>query len=201
MTQEIKAVEQLLPVKPFVYFAEFESAIIQMNGMYELPRENSPTLMHLRHEAFMRVLGKEMAEGEDIANKWGAYSQCIAEGVPFTKEDGTTLNEEEMRVDLLTDMADWLGDMTVYIFSEALKLGLDMNRALSAIMASNETKLGECGEVLKDADGKFLKGPNYIKPEPTIKFGIENSRKRADDWARQEAIARGQNQEGDSHVS
>jgi hypothetical protein len=37
------------------------------------------------------------------------------------------------------------------------------------IMDSNESKLGADGRPIYDANGKFLKGPNYWRPEPRIK--------------------------------
>jgi len=36
-------------------------------------------------------------------------------------------------------------------------------------MDSNESKLGADGRPIYDANGKFLKGPNYWRPEPRIK--------------------------------
>ena len=41
--------------------------------------------------------------------------------------------------------------------------------ALDIIMDSNESKLGADGNPIYDANGKFLKGPNYWKPEPKIR--------------------------------
>jgi len=40
---------------------------------------------------------------------------------------------------------------------------------LDIIMDSNESKLGADGKPIYDANGKFLKGPNYWRPEPRIK--------------------------------
>jgi predicted HAD superfamily Cof-like phosphohydrolase len=40
---------------------------------------------------------------------------------------------------------------------------------LDVIMDSNESKLGADGKPIYDANGKFLKGPNYWRPEPRIK--------------------------------
>jgi hypothetical protein len=40
---------------------------------------------------------------------------------------------------------------------------------LQIIMDSNASKLGADGKPIYDANGKFLKGPNYWKPEPKIR--------------------------------
>jgi len=44
---------------------------------------------------------------------------------------------------------------------------------LDVIMDSNESKLGADGKPIYDANGKFLKGPGYWKPEPKIKALLE----------------------------
>lgn len=69
---------------------------------------------------------------------------------------------------ILTAIADLLGDITVYCRSEALKYGIPLEEVLDIIMDSNESKLGSDGLPIKNSDGKFLKGPNYWKPEPKI---------------------------------
>jgi hypothetical protein len=70
-------------------------------------------------------------------------------------------------VDVAVAIADLLGDIVVYCRSEALKYGLPLEAVLDVIMDSNESKLGADGRY--DANGKFLKGPNYWRPEPRIK--------------------------------
>ena len=70
-------------------------------------------------------------------------------------------------------IADLLGDVIVYCRSEALKYGLPLEGVLDVIMDSNESKLGADGNPIYDANGKFLKGPNYWKPEPRIKALLE----------------------------
>ena len=70
-------------------------------------------------------------------------------------------------------IADLLGDVIVYCRSEALKYGLPLEEVLDIIMDSNESKLGADGKPIYDANGKFLKGPNYWKPEAKIKSMLE----------------------------
>ena len=75
--------------------------------------------------------------------------------------------------DIAVAIADVLGDITVYCRSEALKYGLPLEAILDIIMDSNESKLGADGNPIYDANGKFLKGPHYWKPEPKIKALLE----------------------------
>jgi hypothetical protein len=69
---------------------------------------------------------------------------------------------------VLTALADWFGDLQVYNRSESLKFGIPLESVLACIMGSNFTKLGEDGMPIKDENGKFLKGPNFVPPERAI---------------------------------
>jgi predicted HAD superfamily Cof-like phosphohydrolase len=76
-------------------------------------------------------------------------------------------------VEILADLADWLGDIMVYCASEMRKYGLRSNDILGIIMASNFSKLGLDGKPIYDERGKVLKGPGYWKPEPMIRRLLE----------------------------
>ena len=76
-------------------------------------------------------------------------------------------------IDIAVAIADVLGDIIVYCRSEALKYGIPLEAVLDIIMDSNESKLGADGNPIYDANGKFLKGPNYWKPEPRIRALLE----------------------------
>jgi predicted HAD superfamily Cof-like phosphohydrolase len=75
--------------------------------------------------------------------------------------------------DIAVAIADLLGDIMVYCRSEALKYGLPLEDVLDIIMDSNASKLGTDGKPIYDANGKFLKGPHYWKPEEKIKSLLE----------------------------
>jgi predicted HAD superfamily Cof-like phosphohydrolase len=81
--------------------------------------------------------------------------------------------------DIAVAIADVLGDIMVYCRSEALKYGLPLEEVLDVIMDSNESKLGADGRPIYDANGKFLKGPDYWKPEPKIKALLDACGARA----------------------
>ena len=129
----------------------FAERIALMNAMYRLPAHDKPTLPDNTAERLMKfkaTLMDEVHEIDDIA-------AMAAKGAD--------------PADMLTAMADLLGDVIVYCRSEALKYGLPLEDVLDVIMDSNESKLGADGNPIYDANGKFLKGPNYWKPEPRIK--------------------------------
>ena len=134
----------------------FSERIALMNTMYRLPAHARPTLPDNTAERLMKfkaTLMDEVHEIDDIA-------ALVASGAD--------------QAEVLTAIADLLGDVIVYCRSEALKYGLPLEDVLDVIMDSNESKLGADGNPIYDANGKFLKGPNYWKPEPRIKALLQS---------------------------
>lgn len=128
---------------------KFVQSIEAMNRMYKLPVHNTPTIptdADIKLDRFMDVMMEEVCEGDEIIDALGAPP-----------------------VETLTSIADWLGDMVVYCFSEAAKYGIPLESVLEIIMRSNMSKLGEDGKPIYDERGKVLKGPNFFKPEPEIR--------------------------------
>lgn len=131
---------------------KFTARITEMNTMYKLPVNHLPTLpidVADRLVKFKRTLAEEVDEIDDLV--------FIADLASAPQEA------------VLTGIADLLGDVVVYCFSEALKYGIPLEEVLQVIMDSNESKLGADGKPIYNSDGKFLKGPNYWKPEPKIR--------------------------------
>lgn len=131
---------------------EFKDRIRKMNQMYDLPVNDTPQFYGNpfdKIDAFQSILSEEIKEADDI----------IA-------------NMQDLRIegiDNLVNIADWLADITIYCRSEAMKYGIPLEEVINIVMDSNESKLGEDGDILKDERGKVLKGVNYWKPEPKIK--------------------------------
>lgn len=133
----------------------FEQRIAAMNAMYKLPANDSPTLpadVADRLTKFKATLLDEVHEIDEI--------------VELSKNGGAA-------IDIAVAMADLLGDIMVYCRSEALKYGLPLEAVLDIIMDSNESKLDRDGKPIYDTNGKFLKGPDYWKPESKIKALLE----------------------------
>jgi len=133
----------------------FAQRIAAMNAMYRLPAHNAPTLPENvpdRLTKFKATLLDEVHEIDEI--------------VALSKNGASAL-------DVAVAVADLLGDIVVYCRSEALKYGLPLEEVLDIIMDSNESKLDANGQPIYDANGKFLKGPNYWKPEPRIRELLE----------------------------
>jgi len=150
--------------QPTLGFNSFSNLIKEMNTTYNLPCHDKlmpdPALPD-RIQSFKSILQKEIEELDDIfINKDIEYqfSSQLEKGI---------LSEEVL--DSYVALADLLGDVVVYCFSEAARHGIEMGPVLYEIMKSNFTKLGEDGLPIKDENDKFLKGPNYVPPEKGIK--------------------------------
>ena len=133
----------------------FAERIASMNAMYKLPANARPTLPANAAERLTKFKATLMDEVHEIDEIVAAAGQGAHPA------------------ELLTAIADLLGDVIVYCRSEALKYGLPLEEVLQVIMDSNESKLGADGKPIYDANGKFLKGPNYWKPEPRIRALLE----------------------------
>lgn len=185
--------------------------IRRMNQMYSLPINTTPSLDALgespvkRMAGFLKTLRDEMDEGlellallmvremrdedqqvtpdvvgqivQSVGIRDAARAQkTVAQILAMLGEDRDSYSEE-----VLIGIADWLGDMKVYIDSESLKYGIMLSPVLACIMGSNFTKLNEQGEVVKDANGKVQKGPNFTPPEEAIRAVLFGSQSLLDE--------------------
>ena len=83
-------------------------------------------------------------------------------------------NSDVKKVEIITALSDWLGDIIVYAASEARRSGIPLPQVLEVIMSSNFSKLGADGNPIYDDRGKVMKGPGYWKPEPKISEIIQD---------------------------
>lgn len=146
-----------IPVSSEELLGQFYQSIRLMNETYELPVKDVPEFyrnMHKRLTNFRTILQREMEELDTLIKK---VPQDLGKVSP------------DKALDLVTDLADFLGDLIVYEFSEAAKYGINLPEVLKLIQISNCTKLDADDKPIKDATGKFLKGPNFKPPEPDIK--------------------------------
>ena len=135
----------------------FAQRIAAMNAMYKLPARENPALP------------------EDVVGRLTKFKATLMDEVHEIDEIVAAAQKGTPSSDILVAMADLLGDVIVYCRSEALKYGLPLEDVLDIIMDSNESKLGADGKPIYDANGKFLKGPNYWRPEPKIKVLLEKA--------------------------
>ena len=142
----------------------FDQRIAAMNAMYKLPAHEAPTLP------------------AEVAGRLTKFKATLLDEVHEIDEIVQMAHDGADPADIAVAIADLLGDIMVYCRSEALKYGLPLEQVLDTIMDSNESKLDENGQPIYDANGKFLKGPNYWKPEPKIRALLEQRGIRKGNW-------------------
>lgn len=132
--------------------SEFSKDIEKFNGIYKLPVNTVPTLN----------------VGVPAAERMAAFKNILMEEVHEMDEVIAAQNAGKDPIEVLTMLADLLGDIQVYCASEMAKFGLPLDRVLAIIMQSNFSKLGADGSPIYDERGKVMKGPDYWKPEPKL---------------------------------
>lgn len=146
----------------------FESMILFFNGMYKLSIASYPSF------AEQAASTPNIHPHNAIADRLRNFKNIILEEIEEVDDIIANLGAPGVdELDVLVDMADWLGDIQVYCASEMVRFGIPVDDTLRIIMDSNFSKLGENGEPLYDTRGKVQKGPGYWKPEPKIKEMLE----------------------------
>ena len=143
--------------------SNFAKDIEKFNGIYKLPVNKTPTTeigvpLVDRLKAFKDILMEEVHEIDEIIE---------------AQQGGKT------ELEVLTMLADLLGDVQVYCASEMAKFGLPLDEVLAIIMQSNFSKLGADGKPIYDERGKVMKGPGYWKPEPKIQALLASLKERS----------------------
>lgn len=146
--------------------SNFKQQVEQFNAMYKLPAYGVPIISMM-----------EFLTPDDFVTRLRQFKLIMLEELDEVEDLIMAVEKGATEVEILTELADWLGDLQVYCASEMLKFGLDNDAILHIIMSSNMSKLDENGNPIYDARGKVMKGPGYWRPEPAIKSYIEIARK------------------------
>lgn len=135
----------------------FSIDIEKFNGIYKLPVSAVPTL----------------DVGVPVIERLIAFKSILAEELSEVDEIIEAVEKKTPSIEVLTMLADLLGDLQVYCASEMAKFGLPLDEVLAIIMQSNFSKLGADGKPIYDERGKVQKGPDYWKPEPKIQACLQ----------------------------
>lgn len=80
-----------------------------------------------------------------------------------------TLDNEERLEAIFADeendilsFAEEMADRAIVLFGQAWEHGIDLERVIAEKMRANMSKLGPDGKPVLRADGKVMKGPNYV---------------------------------------
>ena len=151
----------------------FELAILGMNAMYNLPIAQYPSFQK-EIEWQAKKFPEFQGVGMDLIVKrlkdlFDSPESILADELTEHKSIIQAIDDEKEPIDILVELADILGDIQVYCASEMARFGIPNSEVLEIIMKSNESKLGADGKPIYNEQGKFMKGPNYWKPEPKIR--------------------------------
>jgi hypothetical protein len=145
--------------------SKFNEQIKAFNTMYGMPAPQVPVISRVT-----------FPDRLDLVERLAKFKLILLEELDEVHELQVSINRGASEIEILTELADWLGDLQVYCASEMAKFGLDNEIVLGIIMESNMSKLGPDGVPIYDERGKVMKGKNYWKPEPGIQKWIERAR-------------------------
>ena len=157
----------------------FIHRIQKMNETFNLP-SNIKLKDHgsVRLLKFYKTIINEVQELLECTDD-ETLSQHVLESDPFLEETDIDLlvtscheNGYDQNVNI-TALADTLGDIVVYAFSEARRWGIPLLDVLNIIMDSQDSKLVDGKPLMSEDGSKFIKGPNYEPPEPQIRALLE----------------------------
>lgn len=111
-------------------------------------------LLPAEAENEVRMLAEELEELQTALVTGYKRAKLGEQSRPFT-------NVQEQRIEIL----DALCDIIYVAAGTAAKLGFDLEGALSEVCWSNESKKDLNGNYEKDANGKIIKGDNFIPPD------------------------------------
>jgi predicted HAD superfamily Cof-like phosphohydrolase len=114
-----------------------------------------------------RMIEEELMELDDALWK---SDECIC------GETGCNTFSQSYYAPDLVEIADALGDIVWLALGMASRHGIDMNRVMTEIARSNDSKLGLDGKPIYITEGpkagKIGKGPNYTPPNLKAALGI-----------------------------
>lgn len=109
-------------------------------------------------------LGMRMALiAEEFGELVGAIYGSAAEGVVLQGYGDAVAYDDDSRDTVAA--ADALADLVYVTYGMALETGIPLTEVLGEVQRSNLSKLDADGSVLRRADGKVLKGPNFRQPK------------------------------------
>ena len=123
----------------------------------EKGKEEMSTHFELCSE-FMRAFGQEVYSHPSIRD-----NETQELRYELIREEVEELREGLDKADLV-EVADALTDILYVVYGAGHAFGIDLDACFHEVHRSNMSKLAEDGTVIKRADGKVLKGPNYSPP-------------------------------------
>lgn len=141
----------------------------QFHATYSMPNRltlgERPTVDFDRIHMRMSLIGEEFAEL--VGAVYGPDARAIMEEA-FRSAQATDQNTRDV-----IESADALADLVYVIYGMAIECGIELDKVLAEVQASNLSKLMPDGSVKLREDGKVLKGPNFFVPNVARALGLE----------------------------
>ena len=159
--------------------------IIWMNTKFKLDYNEQPTnLGVLRLLQHYKTIIDEVTELLECVNDEKFIYYIIENDVFLNQSDDpnylqtiidTYEQQNNIKLEInMTAVADTLVDINVYNVSEVMRWGIPIS-CFHAVMDSQASKLDSDGQPVMSEDGsKFIKGPYFQPPEPTIREILES---------------------------
>ena len=96
---------------------------------------------------------------------WDMQFSLITEEYLEFSEAADECYADPENVDRRTELVKELSDLVFVCYQFAAAFNIDLDEAMSRVFESNLSKLDEQGKPIFRADGKVLKGPNYMPPD------------------------------------
>ena len=103
--------------------------------------------------------------GQEVKTKPSFSTEKINKlRIDLINEELDELTEAMNKKDLL-EVADALTDILYVTYGAGHAFGIDLDKCFDEVQKSNMSKLGENGKPIYNDSVKFMKGPNYFKPD------------------------------------
>ena len=119
-----------------------------------------------------------MTNFEKVKKFMQTFGQEIKENAEFPSERITKLRTDlideelgELRIAIknknIREVADALTDILYVTYGAGHAFGINLDACFEEVQNSNMSKLGSDGKPIYNANGKVMKGPNYVEPNLT----------------------------------
>lgn len=123
---------------------------------------------------------------QDFHRAFGHLMQVLPTPLPIQERTTRVSFMQEEMIEFLaaediTDQADALADLLYFVYGTFVNIGVDPAIIFTAVHEANMRKLWDDGlPRWREEDGKVIKPPGWVGPEPAITAEIERQRREGD---------------------
>ena len=110
---------------------------------------------------FMQTFGQEVKIKASFPSE-----KIVSLRIDLINEELQELKQAEKKHDI-KEVADALTDILYVTYGAGHAFGINLDKCFEEVQNSNMSKLGSDGKPIYNANGKVMKGPNYVEPNLT----------------------------------